>query len=361
MKAIIPAGGFGTRLRPLTYTRPKPLLPIYNTTILGFILDHLSSFNFIDEVIIAANKDFNRIQSIFGDEYKGLRIKYIWEEKRLGGVACIKNASKNIDDDFLVFLGDNLSDVNLKELSEFHKRKNADATILLVKSKTPWLYGVPLIDENDYIISLIEKPKDMGLKETYIATGIYVFKKNALDPIEENKFIDHTGELFPILLKHGKKIAGFKNSSYWVDIGDFKNYLEANKWVLESNQGKIISASSNIDRVSYTAASSIIDVKATVESSIILDKSIVKDNCRVVNSMLYENVTVNKDCSLINSIIAENTVIEENVIIENSIIGANVLIKNNSIIKNARIWPNIIVDVNSRIEGAVKHNYLPLK
>ncbi len=361
LKAVIPAGGFGTRLRPLTYTRPKPLLPIYNTTILGFILNHLSSFKLIDEVIIAANKEFKQIKSIFQDEYKGMRIKYIWEEKRLGGVACIKNASKNIREDFLVILGDNLSDVNVKEFFKFHKRKNADATIMLIKSKTPWLYGVPLLDENDYITSLIEKPKNLDLNETYIATGIYFFRENALDPIEETQFIDHTGELFPILLKHGKKVSGFKTSAYWSDIGDFKNYLEANKWVLECNQGKTASTINNVDELSYAASSSVVDFKTNVQASIILDNSIVKDDCKILNSMIYENVIIHRNSSIINSIIAENTVIEENTIVENSIIGADVLIKNNSIIRNTRIWPKIVIDVNSSIEGNIKHRYLPLK
>jgi glucose-1-phosphate adenylyltransferase len=199
------------------------------------------------------------------------------------------------------------------------------------------------------------------LKETYIATGIYLFKRDALEPVDERNFIDHTGEIFPIILKHGKKVSGFKTSAYWSDIGDFKNYLETNRWVLENNQGRFPAASSNIDPLSYAAPSSTITPTTKVEASLILDESVVKDNCEISNSMIYENVIVNEGCRILNSIIAEHTVIGDNVIVENSMIGAGVTVKDNSVIKNARIWPKIIIEENSRLEGTIQHYYLPLK
>lgn len=367
LKVIVPVGGFGTRLRPITYTRPKSLLPIYNTTVLGFIINHLSKFKFIDEVIVAANKQFQEIKSSLEDINGELKISYIWEEKRMGGVACIKNASKGIYDDYMVFLGDNLSDVNLTDFLRFHKMKKADASIMLVPSETPWLYGVPVTDEHDYILSLIEKPKDPKfLKNRYIATGVYIFKKDALDVIEENKFIDHTGEIFPIILDSGGKVAGFKTGCFWTDIGSFNNYREANRWVIEKYHKNQSTASKeaeySIDEISYVESSSQIGRGSSVDSS-----SMILKNCRIgfesriTNSIVFENTVVGKSCSIINSFICENVLVEDKVNIEDSVIGAAAEIKSNSVIKNSKIWPKISIESDSKIEGDIKHLYLPLK
>ncbi|MEM2906533.1 MAG: NDP-sugar synthase, partial [Candidatus Odinarchaeota archaeon] len=207
---------------------------------------------------------------------------------------------------------------------------------------------------------LIEKPKNIECKEAYIATGIYIFKKDALESVDEKQFIDHTGEIFPIILTAGKKVSGFKTSFYWSDIGDFKNYLETNRWVLEHKRGKIKPSSNNIDGLSYTASPSIAD-NSCVESSIILKGAVVKGKCRIINSMIYENTIIGEEASIINSIIAENTVVEEQVSVENSIIGANTLIKANSNIKDAKIWPRMIIETGGIVKGTIQHDYLPLK
>jgi NDP-sugar pyrophosphorylase family protein len=232
LKAIVLAGGRGMRLRPLTRIIPKPLLPIHDKPLLEYIIRTLSE-NGIKDVIISTSENFREIPFYFGDGKSfGCSIDYVFENERLGGVGAIRYAVEEagIKDSFFLILGDNLTEIDFRKMWRFHGRKKGIATIALVKSEKPWLYGVVKLDEDDRIIEFIEKPKKEKGALEYVSTGIYIFEPRVIDYINPKKFMDSTGMLFPILLKSGERIYGYKSDRFWLDVGNFEDYRRAWQW-----------------------------------------------------------------------------------------------------------------------------------
>lgn len=383
MKAIIPAGGYGTRLRPLTYSKPKVLLPLAGKPMLCYVIEHLLNHG-ISELIISTNAEFREIEEYFGDG-SGFKAKlsYIWEKKRLGGVGCIKNASKGLDDAFLVILADNLTDLNVSNMINFHREKQSDATVALVYSKTPWLYGVPDIGDDGKIRNFIEKPDEVD--PTHIATGIYIFEPHVMDDIDDSRFLDHTGDIFPIMLQARRNVCGFKTSAFWVDIGDLTKYLTANKWVLSKLESKISQAANAQDAITRGRVN--IGANTIIESgSRITGPVYIGDNCHIKkdtrigpNTSISSNVTIGEHVqmrgSLVyewsevgnktrmwDSIVAEKASIGSGVRISNSIVGSECVIGYSSTIRSdSRLWPKIRVEPKSTIKGILRHTYLPIK
>jgi len=350
MKVIIPAGGYGTRLRPLTYTTPKVLLPLGDSFVLKVILEHITKFQFIDEIIISTNKEFKEIEQLLGSSFNGVKLTYIWEKTRLGGVGCIKNAAKGIDEDFIVYLGDNLTSIDLAKLISFHKSKNSAATVMLVESDTPWLYGVVITDEDGLIKEFLEKPDKSLFKTAYIGTGIYVFTPESMNSIKENEFIDHTGEIFPKIMSEGKRVYGYKADCHWLDIGNPIHFLSANEWYLSTKNKLFIDSSSVLDKTVSVSNGS------TVLSGVVISKKTT-----IKKSMVFKDTIIGENCEIVDSIIAENSSIGNNVRIVDSVIGPNVIIEDNCTIYRSKIWPKMKIISNSKIEGVIKHQYLPVK
>jgi NDP-sugar pyrophosphorylase family protein len=369
MKVIIPAGGHGTRLRPLTYDIPKVLLPVGNSFILKTIIAHLTNFKVIDEIIISTNESFKIIKEKIGSDYKNVKISYIWEKKRLGGAGCVKNASKNINQDFIVFLGDNISNININNLKEFHESKNSDATLMLVESNTPWLYGVVNTNEKGEILEFLEKPDKSLFKEAYISTGIYMFKPDSLDSLDENEFMDNTGEIFPRIMKEGKQVYGYKTDDYWLDIGKPENYLSANRWILEEMDKKVSHNSKirymkliNYIKPVYIGENCTLSLNTELgPNTTILDNNKVGDYSKIKNSIVFQNCQIGNSCNIIDSVISHNTIVSDGVTVKNSVIGPDVIIEKNCKLSNSKIWPKIKIVKSSKIEGIIKHRYLPIK
>lgn len=383
MKAIIPAGGYGTRLRPLTYSKPKVLLPLAGKPMLWYVIEYLLNYG-IREQIISANAEFREIEEYFGDgsEFKA-KLSYIWEKQRLGGVGCIKNASKGLHDAFLVMLPDNLTDVNISNMIKFHREKRSDATVTLVYSKTPWLYGVPDIGEDGRIRNFIEKPDEVD--PTHIATGIYIFEPHVMDDIDDSRFMDHTGEIFPIMLQARRNVFGFRTNAFWVDIGNPTKYLMANKWVLSKLKSKVFPAANARDAIIRgrvdIGANTVIESGARINGpvyigdschikrdSIIGPNTSISSNVRIGEhvqirgSLVYEWSDIGNKTKMRDSIVAEKVSIGRDARISDSIVGSECVIGRSSTIRsNSRIWPKIRVEPKSTIKGILRHTYLPIK
>ena len=383
MKALIPAGGYGTRLRPLTYTKLKALLPIAGKPMLYFIIEHLANHG-INEIIISANAEFREIEEYFGDGSGfDVELSYVWEKQRLGGVGCIKHASKGLEDAFLVILADNLTDINVSRMIKFHREKQSDATVALVYSKTPWLYGVPDMGDDNRIRNFIEKPD--GVEPTHIATGTYIFEPQIMSDIDDSRFLDHTGDIFPIILQAKKRVYGFKTSAFWVDIGDSAKYLLANKWALDKLERKISQTVSIQDtsirgRV-YIGNDTVIEPGVKITGpAFIGDDCHIKKNAeidpntsigsnvtigeyvQIGGSLIYEQSEVGNETRIWDSIVAEKTMVERHVRIDNSVIGSECHIGDSTTIRsNSRIWPKVRVEAKSIIKGIIRHTYFPIR
>ena len=224
MKAVILAGGLGTRLKPYTTVFPKPLMPIGESPILEIIVKQLKAKGF-NEITLAVGHLSELIMAFFNNGSKyGLKIEYSKEEKKLGtagGLGLLKN---KLEDDFLVMNGDVLTGLDFSEFLEFHKKTGSIATIALNRRHVDIDFGVVELDENRTLIGYTEKPKIDYL----VSMGVYAFNESILEYIPSHEYLD-IPDLMKRLLSEGEKVNGFIHDGYWLDIGRPDDYIKANE------------------------------------------------------------------------------------------------------------------------------------
>jgi len=219
MKAVLLAGGKGTRLYPYTATFPKSLVPVGDRPIMEYVINNLKKHEIFD-IIIATGHLSELIKSYFGNGKKfGVKIEYSEEEKPLGTAGPLSKLKDRINETFLLLNGDILCDINFKTLINFHKKSNCIATVVLTRRKVSIDYGVIEIDENENIRNWIEKPTIDYL----VSTGIYVFERKVLEYIKENKKLD-LPDLILELIRGNQKVVSYIFDGKWLDIGRPEDY-----------------------------------------------------------------------------------------------------------------------------------------
>ncbi|MEM4160538.1 MAG: NDP-sugar synthase [Thermoplasmata archaeon] len=299
--AVILAGGFGTRLRPLTYTTPKPLLPVLNRPMILRLIDTFPED--VTRVVLAVSYMAEKIREFFAHLDCGREIVVVNEEKPLGTGGAIKNVRDYLTDPFFVFNADNFSSVNIKEMEGFHKRHGGIGTIALWEVENPESYGVVRLGESGRILEFKEKPKPAEAPSKKINAGIYIFSRKILDFIPDGE-VSLERTVFPSVIEYG--LYGFEFGGYWIDCGKPAEFLDTNRFLLAQGLGKIESA---------------------IEGYV-LEPVAVGKNLRGRGYRLGPNTCIGNDCS-----IGEGTVVSESVIFDNVEIGNNVRIER-SIIGN---------------------------
>ena len=228
MKAVVMAGGEGTRLRPLTSNQPKPMVPIVGKPCMEHIVELLKLHGFEDIIVTTAFLP-QAIRSYFGDgESLGVNIGYSVEESPLGTAGSVRLAAGRLDDTFLVISGDALCDVDLTGLVAFHREKKASVTIGLKAVENPLEFGIVVTDEEGRVERFLEKPSWGQVFSDTINTGIYVLEPEVLQHIPTDRPYDFSKELFPLLLEMGRPIYGHVFDGYWQDIGNLDQFRQAN-------------------------------------------------------------------------------------------------------------------------------------
>jgi mannose-1-phosphate guanylyltransferase / phosphomannomutase len=228
VKAVVMAGGEGTRLRPLTSNQPKPMVPVVGKPCMEHIVELLRTHGFEDVVVTVAFLP-QAIRSYFGDgESMGMRIEYSVEESPLGTAGSVRLAAGKLDDTFLVISGDALCDIDLTRLIEFHKEREASVTIGLKSVENPLEFGIVVTDSEGRVERFLEKPSWGQVFSDTINTGIYVLEPEVLNHVPTDRPYDFSKELFPLLLEMGRPIYGLPLEGYWQDIGDLDQYRQAN-------------------------------------------------------------------------------------------------------------------------------------
>jgi len=244
MKGIIIAGGAGTRLRPLTYTRPKPLIPVVNRPFLEYQVALLKRHG-VDEIIFCTNYMADKIQNHFGDGSAfGVSMRYAIEETPLGTAGAIKNAQSIAGRDTLVVLnGDVLTDFDLSAIIRFHKERDALVTLALKDVPSPSPYGVIVTDEEGRVREFREpseatkkmlaaNPNVERTGTDYINAGIYIMEPEALDAIPSGRPVSIERETYPKMLEEGKRVFAVASNGYWLDIGRAEQYRQATEAIL---------------------------------------------------------------------------------------------------------------------------------
>lgn len=229
MKALLIAGGFGTRLRPLTLTRPKHLLPIVNKPHLFHVYDLLQRHG-IDELVLLTSYLAETFEgAVQAAKERGMRVEVTHEEVPLGTAGAIKNAERFIDGEtFFAFNGDILSGMDLTAALKFHRDRSAEATIMLTPVDDPSAYGVVPTDGDGRVQGFIEKPPPGTAPTNLINAGVYIFESSVLDRIPEGAEYSAERALFPGLVSEGAALYASRTDSYWMDIGTPAKYLQAN-------------------------------------------------------------------------------------------------------------------------------------
>jgi len=220
MKAVILAGGKGTRLYPYTATLPKPLVPVGDRPILEIVLEQLGKAGY-DEAILAVGHLAGLIQAYFGEERCGVKLKYAVEDEPLGTAGPLANMKTDLDSTFLLMNGDVLTTLDYQNMLDFHKAQAADATIGLVSRQVNVDFGVVEVD-GTRLTGWSEKPK----LDYLVSTGIYLFEPQTLKYLEPGKRFD-LPDFVQYLIKGGKHVAAYKHDGYWLDIGRPQDYEEA--------------------------------------------------------------------------------------------------------------------------------------
>src|SRR5712691_6744933 len=228
MKAVVMAGGEGTRLRPLTSNQPKPMVPIVGKPCMEHIIELLKQHGLEDIVVTVAFLP-QAIRSYFGGgEALGVDISYSVEESPLGTAGSVRLAAGRLNDTFLVISGDALCDVDLTKLIEYHREKKASVTIGLKSVDNPLEFGIVVTDEDGRVERFLEKPSWGQVFSDTINTGIYVLEPEVLRHVPKDRPFDFSKELFPLLLEMGRPMYGYVMDGYWQDIGNLDQYRQAN-------------------------------------------------------------------------------------------------------------------------------------
>ena len=240
MKAVIMAGGEGSRLRPLTCALPKPMVPVLNRPCMEHTV-YLLRQQGIADIAVTLQYLPEEIKSYFGNgSGYGVRLNYFIEDTPLGTAGSVKNASSFLDETFVVISGDALTDCNLQEAVEFHRAKNALVTLVLTTVTCPLEYGVVITDEQGRIVRFLEKPGWGEVFSDTVNTGIYILEPEVLDYINEQEMVDFSKDLYPQLLAEGKPLYAYVTKGYWCDIGNVEQYQQAQFDILEK-KGTLVS------------------------------------------------------------------------------------------------------------------------
>lgn len=329
MKAIIPCAGRGKRLRPLTFTNSKPLIPIANKPLVLYAIDKLKAVG-IEEIGIIVSDNTRDMQDVLGDGKKqGVHISYIPQDQPLGIAHTIKVSRQFLGDEpFIMYLGDNLLKQGLEEAVTNFKTNRPNGILFVCPTNKPQLYGIAII-ENQRVVRLMEKPKDPP--SNLAAIGIYILDPTIHSIIEKltpsSRGEYEITDALQALIDSGGRLEHFSLDEWWIDAGNPDDMVEANRLVL---QDLVPDIQGNIDERSELRGNISIGQGTVIENSAIRGPVLIGENCVIKNSFIGSFTSIGSNTKLMNSEIEYSVVMENCEIkniehrIDNSILGRNV-------------------------------------
>ena len=383
MKACIMCGGAGTRLRPLTFERPKPSIPLLNKPSVGHLVDHLSANGFNDIVITLGYLGRN-IEEYLEDGAKfGVEIHYIRERKKLGTAGSVKNAENALGGGpFLVVGGDHVMDFNLREFYQFHRKNDSMLTVGVMSIDDPREYGILDIDVNNRVHRFREKPSSGEIFSNLASTGIYMCDPELFSYIPKERF-DFAKDLFPKLLSSHDPMSAWMARGHWNDIGNATAYRQASRWLLDNLRGTEIAGRFNIKDARLNGPATIgtdvsvgsnsaivgpvvIGANTTVGDNVLISPYTtigsdcdIADDTSVLSGIVYDNVKIGSRTSVSGSVVDNGTRIGDHCVLENNtVIGPRVTINNFvTVHSGVSIWPDVVIDGGDVYKDALNPAY----
>lgn len=373
MKAVIMAGGEGTRLRPLTCSMPKPMARLCGRPALEYILDLLKK-NGVTHAAVTLKYLPEAISGAYpAGEYEGIKLDFFEEEAPLGTAGSVKNASSVLNEDFIVISGDALCDFDLSAALRFHREKGAMATLLLSHVSDPREYGLVVTGPDGLVRGFVEKPGWAQAVSDLVNTGIYILSPQCLDEIPEGKEFDFAKDLFPLLLGKGMPICGFECDGYWCDIGDISAYASCQFDMLEGRvecrlpgavqdgvrfKASRPAGSYRIVRPAYIGRGVVIGADAVIGPNAVLDDGCnVGFGATVKNSVVLSGAYIGDKCELRGALVCAGASLEKNAaMFEGSVAGEGAVIGRDSAVSpGVRVWPHKKVEDGARAAVNVKY------
>ncbi|OEU89513.1 mannose-1-phosphate guanyltransferase [Streptomyces oceani] len=374
MKAVVMAGGEGTRLRPMTASMPKPLLPVANRPIMEHVLRLLKRHG-LTETVVTVQFLASLVRNYFGDgEELGMELTYANEEKPLGTAGSVKNAEEALrDDSFLVISGDALTDFDLSDLVRFHRSHDGLVTVCLTRVPDPLEFGITIVDERGRVERFLEKPTWGQVFSDTVNTGIYVMDPGVFDYVEADVSVDWSGDVFPQLMKEGKPIYGYVAEGYWEDVGTHESYVKAQADVLEGRvdveidgfeispgvwvaEGAEVHPEANLRGPLYIGDYAKVESDSEVrEHTVIGSNVVVKSGAFLHRAVVHDNVYIGDQCNLRGCVIGRNTDMMRAARIEDgAVIGDECLVGEESIVQgNVRVYPFKTVEAGAFVNTSV--------
>ena len=296
MKAILLAGGKGTRLRPLTMHTPKPIVPIANQPFLLYQLELLKRAD-VRDVILSLSYQPQKIEDKIGDgtDYN-VRVSYAVEASPLGTAGAYRNAESLISDTTVVFNGDVLTDIDLNDVIRFHRERQATATIVLAPVPNPTAYGLVETEKDGRVRRFLEKPKPEEVTCDTINAGIYILEPRVLDYVPEGEPFMFEYGVFPQLLEREEPFFAYTWRGYWRDIGTASSYLQANLDVIAGRVQLLRLApperGEKFDPTAEIQPPSAVDPSCTLKAGVQIINSVVSRNCYIEERALVEDSVV---------------------------------------------------------------------
>jgi mannose-1-phosphate guanylyltransferase/phosphomannomutase len=324
MKAVIMAGGEGTRLRPLTSNMPKPMMHLANRPMMEHIVQLLQRHGF-DDIVVTVAFMANNIRSYFGDGSEfGVRMVYATEETPLGTAGSVRNAMDELDERFLVISGDVLTDIDLSKIVAFHEERGALATIGLTAVENPLEFGIVITNEDGSIERFLEKPGWGQVFSDTVNNGIFVLEPEIFDYIAPDRPVDFSSEVFPKLLEESRPLYGFTCEGYWEDVGTLAAYVSAHKDILDGRV-EVDVPGFRLDGGIWLGEGAEIDPGARIDGP-----AVIGDHCRVEAgarlgpySVLGNNVMVRSEAQLDRTVVHDSAYVGQGVRLLGTVVGRN--------------------------------------
>jgi mannose-1-phosphate guanylyltransferase/phosphomannomutase len=368
MKAIVLAGGFGTRIQPLTSGIPKPMLPLMNQPILELILARLDALG-VDEISLLLYFMPEKIRDYFQEHWEGnARLNYIVPDADYGTAGSIRFAVDSLKETFLVVSGDLVTDIDLKAAVDFHRKRSALATIVLTSVPNPLQFGVVIADERGRIKNFLEKPGWGEVVSDTVNTGIYVLEPEILRMIPRGKTFDFSKDLFPRLLQRNKALYGYVAPGYWRDVGNPESYRGVHRDIFSGKTGIPLLGKRNdlsqgtawLSEGAHIAPGSVISGSVVVGPGVQLPRGQYQDSvfgqgceispgCSINSSVLWSGVVVGTRSQLVNTVLCNKVRLGEGVYIpEGAVIASDCILEDGvSVERDVLLWPGKKVEAGS--------------
>jgi mannose-1-phosphate guanylyltransferase len=365
MQAVILVGGEGTRLRPLTSTVPKPVVPLVDRPFISFMIDWLREQG-VDDVIMSCGFLATSVRNVLGDgSSEGVRLRFVEEPDARGTAGALKFAEPMLDERFLMLNGDVLTDIALEGQIEQHKRTGAVATLALVGVPDPAAYGLVRLADDGSVTAFVEKPSPDSIDTNLISAGAYVLERSILELIPPDRNVSIEREVWPRLI--GSGLYGFASEGYWLDIGSPSRYLQGTFDILEGNVNTPVRARLGGDWLAVDSAAEVsgrvippaviergarVADDAHVGSLVVLGEDVsVGAGTSVERSVILKGSQIGERCTLRDCVVAAGASIgNDTTIAGGSVIGEGVTIGADNVIdRGARIFPSVALG-----DGAIR-------